>query len=361
MPVGNEDKCNFKLAELGAKKGRNPKSKVDGKQQLTFKEASKPTPFFVMLYFSTGFGGYLCSRFSINRRSTPFANRLEYVRQAIGMIFEKTPPQTFVRTNGVRVDCAGPKGGDGDALQQAYFPPRRGRRGLFGFVKGSRYREVGFYNINWQAHALHGADRAPLWRRICSSGRRRPVKFNDGLLDMYRMRFKSYFKNPGPNMQTDKRKDMTLTFEAAPGKGIFVQYDGEARFVFNPTGEQFNIFIRKVLNIPVVMGPGAKESLTGKLKDESAAFFEISGDTPELKQKAKSRLLKSLQGDLDQELNATIAEIAAAKLPVYTAPHDISNREAAPLSKPKTPWGFIPVTEPELLTRTVMSFVATIN
>ena len=40
------------------------------------------------------------------------------------------------------------------------------------------------------------------------------VRFNDGLLDMYRMRFKSYFKNPGVRMQTDKRKDMAMTFEA---------------------------------------------------------------------------------------------------------------------------------------------------
>ena len=86
MPVGNEKKCNFKLAELHGKRGRNPKSKIDGYQQLTMKEASKPTPFFVMLYFSTGFGGYLCSRFSINRRTTPLRNRLEYIRQALGML-----------------------------------------------------------------------------------------------------------------------------------------------------------------------------------------------------------------------------------------------------------------------------------
>jgi len=312
MPSSGADACNFKLCELGGQRGRNPKTKVDGKQQLTMKEAGRPTPFFILLYFSTGFGAYLCSRFSINRRSTPFRNRLEYIRQILGMVTERSPPQVNCRTQGVRINCSGGRGGDGQA--SAYFPPRRGKK-----TKGSRYREVGFYNINWQAHLLHGADRAPLIRRCFFGRHRRPVKFNDGLLDMYRMRFKSYFKNPGSKMQTDKRKDMTLTFEATQGKGIFVQYDGEARFVFSPTGEQFSIHIRKVLNIPVVIGPYCKESLTGNLKEQQPVTFEMCGDTSLEKDRVRARILKSLRGELDPELNATSDEIKEAQLPLFEA------------------------------------------
>lgn len=146
------------------------------------------------------------------------------------------------------------------------------------------------------------------------------MKFNDGLLDMYRMRLKSYLKNPGKKMQTDKRKDMALTFEAAPGKGIFVQYDGEARFAFSPTGEAFRIYIRKVLNIPVVIGPYAQESLTGNLNDGREVAFEFGGETPEEKALVRTRMLKSLHGDLDAELNATATEITGAKLPLYVPP-----------------------------------------
>jgi len=308
-------KCNFKLCELDGKPGRNPKKKVDGKQQLTMKEAGPPTPFFILLYFSTGFGGYLCSRFSINRKKTPLRNRMEYTRQIIGMITERCPPQLNLRANGVRIDCTGLHGDGVDDHAESYFPPRRGKK-----TKGSRYREVGFYNINWQAHLVHGADRADLLRRCCFSKHRRPVKFNDGLMDMYRMRFKSYLKNPGKKMQTDKKRDMNLSFQGDPGKGIFVQYDGEARFVFSPTGERFNIFIRKVLNIPVVIGPFCKESLTGNLKEQPPVTFEISGDKPEAKERVRVRILKSLSGEYDKELNATAEEIKAAKIPLFREP-----------------------------------------
>lgn len=338
MPAAGQETVNFKLCELGGKPGRSPKSKVDGKQQLTMKEAGKPTPFFILLYFSTGFGGYLCSRFSINRRSTPFRNRLEYVRQALGMITERCPPQINLRANGVTIDCIGPRGHDG-AEAASYFPPRKGQKGCGGSkARGSRYREVGFYNINWQAHALHGADRAPLVRRLFFGRRRRPVKFNDGLLDMYRMRFKSLFKNPGVCMQTDKKKDMLLSYEAAPGKGIFVQYDGEARFAFSLTGEPFKIYVRKVLSIPVVVGPQCKEKLTAlDLKNAPAAFFEMHGETPEQKEQVRIRLLKSLSDGLDKELNATPVEIKAAKLPLYEVPFDHVNM---PPPAPKDPKKF---------------------
>jgi hypothetical protein len=228
------------------------------------------------------------------------------------------------KTEGVSVSCVYTKGSDGIGNTQAssYFPPRKGKVSgcCHSKSRGRRYREVGFFNINSQHNRLRGADRAPIQRRLFFGKRRRPVRWNDGLLDMYRLRFKSYLKNPGYKMQTDKRKDMNMTFEAGIGKGAFIQYDGEARVAFSPSGEPFNIYVRKVLNIPVLLGPYFKE----KLVDERPVTFELCGENDLELQRTRTRLLRHLRGDLDTELNATAADIAQAKLPLYQAPHDHS-------------------------------------
>merc|ERR1712151_852484 len=104
----------------------------------------------------------MTARFQLNRHKTPITNRAEYIKQAVGIIREATPPQLQLRLEGVKIDCEG----------QSYFPPRPRKT-------GRSYREVGFYNINWQAHAIHGADRAPASVRFgcgCSSTKRQPVR-----------------------------------------------------------------------------------------------------------------------------------------------------------------------------------------
>lgn len=301
MPARGEDSCDFKLAELSGDRGLSPRRKVDGKMQLALKKAGLPVPFFLCLYFSTGFGAYMVARFQINRRRTPVANRLEYVRQAVGIVLERTPPQLKPRAGGVKIDS-------GD---EQYFPPRNQTPD-----KGKKYREVGFYNINWQAHLAHGADRASCCKRL-TCGTRTPAKFDDGLLDLYRMRFTTYMKNPGTTMQTDKRKDITLSYEASEGQGIFFQYDGEARFAFSPTGAKFTMNIRKVLNVPVVLGPYASAKLIGPIDPSRAVKFEFCGDSEQEKQQVRRRVFKMLSGEMSDELLATNEELAAAKFPTY--------------------------------------------
>lgn len=297
MPNRGQEACNFKLAELAGKRGRCPNEKAEGQRHLALKLAGKPVPLFVCLYFSTGFGAYMTARFQINRRKTPIKNRAEYTRQAIGIITETTPPQLNLRLNGVEVDCE----------SKPYFPPRRHLG-----TQGRGYREVGFYNINWQAHALHGADRAGVGERLCKT--RQPVKFNDGFIDMYRWKFTSLAKNPGLRVQTDKKKDVVLTYKGEPGKGVFFQWDGEARFAFSATGEPFQICIRKALTIPVLLGPYLDESLTGNLDNGKPVAFEFGGDTPEDILGVKSRINKYVRGELEAELNATREEILGSSL-----------------------------------------------
>lgn len=304
VPPKGKESCNFKLAELHGKRGACPNEKVDGQRHIVLKQAGKPVPFFVCLYFSAGFGAYMTARFQINRRKTPALNRLEYTRQAFGIIFESTPPELNLRLNGVTIDCDG----------EPYFPPRREAGNL-----GRRYREVGFYNINWQAHALHGAERSGLTKRLFST--RRPVVFNDATLDMFRWKFASLFKNPGLRIQTDRKKDLLLTYDGGKGKGVFFQWDGESRFAFSATGDPFQIYIRQVLCVPVVIGPFVDERLTGPLDNGSEVCFSFIGSTPEDQDIVRRRILRSVRGELDSELNASLEEISAAGFRSYTGVH----------------------------------------
>eukprot|EP00439_Symbiodinium_sp_Y106_P084590 s262_g26.t1 len=243
---------------------------------------------------AAGRRAYMTSRFQINRRKTPLRNRAEYVRQLLGIVTEPTPPQLNLRLTGITIDCE----------EEAYFPPRRNLPN-----QGRKYREVGFYNINWQAHGLHGADRASLGSRLCCSSRS-PVKFNDGKIDMFRWKFASFFKNPGTTMQTDKKEDMLLNFstEQQKGKGVFFQWDGEARYAFNPDGEDFQIYIRKVLNVPVVIGPWVDERLTGDLSNGEQVEFSFFGKDAEDKQAVRRRVLQLVSGGLDTELIASVED-----------------------------------------------------
>eukprot|EP00971_Amphidinium_carterae_P320187 6364595-Amphidinium_carterae.1 len=264
MPPPGQTRCDFKLAELGGKRGWSPREKIDGKSQLVLKQAGLPTPFFVGLYFSVGFGGYIIARFQINRHGTTAENDREYVKQGAGMlVFESTPPQLPKGIQGVTVSCGG----------EQYFPPRGGDKS-----RGKSYVEVGCMNINWQAHALHGADRAGFFTRLCRSSSRAPVCFNDGMLDMYRARLFTHLKTP-LRYQTDKKKNLTLSYDGPKGTGVFFQYDGEGRFAFSPTGQAFSIHLRKALNIPVVLGPWHDKTLTGNPDNGNPVEFHFGGDT----------------------------------------------------------------------------------
>lgn len=299
MPPAGQGTCNFKVCELTGKPGRTPKVDVHGQKQLVMKEASLPAPFFICLYFTAGFMAYVVARFQLNRHVSPMLNKLEYVKQAVGIYLESTPPQLKYFLDGVQVDC--------DA--EPYFPPRRGKGN-----KGRRYSDVGFYNINWQGGYAHGADRAGACSRLC--GTRKPVSFNDEKIDMLRVKgaVQTAIKNPGTRYQTDKRSDMTLKYQGEKGKGIFFQWDGEARLAFSPTGEAFDIHIRRVLNVPVVIGPYVSPKLTGKLDNGSPARFNFVGDTPEARRAVQDRITKLCNGQLAEEVNAKEADITAASL-----------------------------------------------
>lgn len=298
MPAEGASACDFKLCELTGRRGRDPKVVVDGKPQLLMKEAGTPVPLFCCLYFSAGLAAYMVARFQMNRRKTPLLNKLEYGRQGAGILTESVPAQLGTGLEGVQIRC-------GD---KHYFPPHSEDGS-----GGEKYREVGFLNINWQAGIANGSDRAPICGRACST--REPAKFNDGKIDMYRLKLRSVVKNPGFRIQTDKHDDgMTMTFSGGRGKGIFFQWDGEARFAFSPTGEPFQLNVQKILNLPVVLGPRYDPRVTGDPHNGREAFFGFEGATPERRAAVRERIVRGIRGELNRELNASREEMIAAGL-----------------------------------------------
>jgi len=90
------------------------------------------------------------------------------------------------------------------------------------------------------------------------------------------------------------------------GKGVFFQWDGEARFAFRPDGGPFSIFIRQVFTVPVVIGPDtSQEKFRGNLDNGEPVRFAFRGDTTDDIEAVKRRVLKSVRGELTGELHAT--------------------------------------------------------
>jgi diacylglycerol kinase family enzyme len=300
VPEEGANVCNFKLAELTGPRGFTPKVTVDGKKQILMKEAGLPVPLFTCLYFSAGFGAYMTARFQMNRRKGPMRNKMEYAKQAAGILVESIPPQLNVGLDGVQITAGG----------MHYFPPHiENGRG------GDSYREVGFLNINWQAGMVNGRDRASVFGRLFTS--REPAKFNDGKMDMYRAKFGSLLRNPGLKYQTDKKDEgLTLTYSGGKGKGVFFQWDGESRFAFSPSGQPFHIHIRKILSIPVVLGPKYNANITGNPGNGQKVMFRFGGNTPKEEERFRERIVKGVRGELNAELTASREELLAAGFPM---------------------------------------------
>lgn len=238
----------------------------------------------------------MISRFQLNRRRTPMRNRAEYVRQLLAILAEPLPPQLERGLDNVEVHCSGEK----------YFPPRDG-------IDASTYQEVGFLNINWAANKVHGASRASLLARIgCCE--RDSVTFGDGKMDMLRAKKSTVLRSPGATLQTDKKEDMTLSFSGKKGTGVFFQWDGEARFAFSPSGNRFNLHVRRILNVPVVLGPEFNPSISGSPARDRPVRFEFSGIDLEAQEQVKRRIVKNVRGELNTEICATTGDMQMAGL-----------------------------------------------
>jgi len=282
--------------------------KADGKTDLTMKEPDVVVPLLVLLYASFGFSAQVVSQFQLNRQASQWKNTIEYAKIGRDVLVGSNPAQLKKGMEGLRVTM--PEGSEKEkngTLQ--YFPPRTTR-------PASAYGEVGFLNLNsYSGGSLMGYDRAGCLNRwfAChgkAAKRRNPVEFDDGFMDLFRQRQPATMFKTGTILQTDKRKAAIFEFEPAPGHGIFMQYDGEGRFVFQPDGKGWRMDAHQVLQIPVVLGPSARPTPDG---DDVA--FRFVGDEPEVA-RIKTRIQKWVNGELVKELNATREDIERAGLPL---------------------------------------------
>jgi hypothetical protein len=82
----------------------------------------------------------------------------------------------------------------------------------------------------------------------------KPARFDDGLLDLFRQR--NYFGNLKRGRKFVTAKHSRVSFCVPPDlPGVHVQSDGEARYLFSPSGGKGELDMRRVMQIPVAIGP----------------------------------------------------------------------------------------------------------
>eukprot|EP00438_Fugacium_kawagutii_P025661 Skav205806 [mRNA] locus=scaffold307:287382:294154:- [translate_table: standard] len=118
------------------------------------------------------------------------------------------------------------------------------------------------------------------------------------------------FRSTSPGVASQAVEDgLTLTYSGEKGTGLFFQWDGESRFAFSPTGDDFHIHIRKILNIPVVLGPNYDPRVTGEPENGQPLKFSFCGQNDEERRSFAQRVLKGVQGQLNEELLASSEEM----------------------------------------------------
>mmetsp|Transcript_71056 Transcript_71056/g.170223 ORF Transcript_71056/g.170223 Transcript_71056/m.170223 type:complete len:509 (-) Transcript_71056:65-1591(-) len=299
MPPPGEEVMNVKLCELAKME------KIQGREHCVMKPADVVVPFLVLLYSSFGFSGQVISEFQLVRHDSQAENFREYVKLIPSLLFSSEPPELRSGMEGFSIENGpgeAPNPRDGS---NRYFPPRQTR-------KAKSYGEVGFLNINsYGGGSLQAADRASFSRRWCMCGAGREVASpSDGMMDFFRTRYARTNLKTGSLMQVDKKRNVTFKFEPAKGKGVFMQYDGEGRYVFSPDGSEWRMDVHQVLRVPFVLGPGATVKRTVE-----PISFQIVGEGEEKKRIAR-RIVRWVHGDLVKELNATAEDIRQAGLPI---------------------------------------------
>jgi len=300
MPAPGKDAMDVKICELASAETQNHET------VYTMKPPDVVVPFLVLLYSSFGWSAAGVARFQLARHETQIGNTIEYGRVGLGLLTGPKSPQLRNNLEGVTVTMP-----PGEPLESngtnKYFPP--------GKKPDQHYWEVGFMNINsYTGGILTGQDRAPLSRRWCACGAgRKRVEFGDGKADFYREKQTTTAVKTGTVLQTDKRRGGVFEFAAAKGKGLFLQYDGEARFAFHPEGNAWRMDVQHVLTIPVVCSPSAH-----KAPSSAPVCFRVEGNSVEV-ERVRQRIKKWVEGGLVQELNATADEIRSAGIPLATA------------------------------------------
>jgi len=317
MPPPGQEEMGVKVCQLAVVK------KVDGKKQCVMHEAAPVAPFLVFLYLSFGFIAHVASRFEPKRTKSQIQNKIVMGIKTAEILLGFRAVQLKRGMEGMTIENV-PGEPDEKNGTNRYFPPRNGR-------KGGSYFDVGLMNANsFVGGQLHGRDRASCTQRWCScSGSRADVDPTDGKADFFRERLVPSILKTGNRLQTDKKPGGTFKYEAAKGQGQFFQFDGEGRFAFSPSGDEWNISVTCALTVPMVVPKGFKKH------NEAPIEFKFCGSTPEEVARIKARMSKWASGALVKELNATVEEMKQVGIPVQGEQYPEDNEPVR--ETPKTP------------------------
>jgi len=244
-----------------------------------FKAAGPSVPFISLLYFSFGFDAFVAAQVEINRTESRMANFAEYVKAGATSFLGK-------RAKNVDLNCLKVEVGEGEASRQ-YFPPTDGS-GV-----ASDFSTVGFMNINSLAGGLIHAEE--------------PADFSDGKVDIFKA--KDVLTTAVVHQlkhNTERHLRAVFSVDNAVAAGVFAQYDGETRFLFQPAGQTARVHVRQVMQLPAVLGPEAAAAED----DPSRADFLFVGGSEDIDE-FRDRLRAWIKGDLVHEINASEDEIAA--------------------------------------------------
>eukprot|EP00927_Polykrikos_kofoidii_P021276 TRINITY_DN20189_c0_g1_i2.p1 TRINITY_DN20189_c0_g1~~TRINITY_DN20189_c0_g1_i2.p1 ORF type:complete len:709 (-),score=122.81 TRINITY_DN20189_c0_g1_i2:9-2135(-) len=262
-----------------------------------FKEANSSVPFLSLLYFSMGYDAFVAAQVECNRSESRMENFIEYLKTMPRSLLGKQRVCTSLE--GVSIDVpAAPAGGScsgsssstqGIGDTRPYFPPPHRPS------TGVEFSSVGFMNIN----SFGGG----LWKAVD------PARFADGLIDCFRQ--KRYIKNVlrrGLRFRTEKHERATFRIPARL-PGVFCQYDGETRFIFQrDEGLEAMFHVRRVMQIPVVLGPEAGYDSKADGGAKGSRCFHFIGSSEEVAS-FRARLIAWALGELASELNASGKEV----------------------------------------------------
>jgi len=251
-----------------------------------FKENGPSVPFLLLLYLGLGVDGLFTALVELGRTNSRIENFIQYAKVIPKSVFGAQRRCSSLRGVSVEVPHEEVEG-----ATRMYFPPPHKE------TDGVEFSSLGFMNINsYGGGSISANDRA---------------RFADGRGDFFRQ--KKFVKNMlrrGLRFRTEKHEYANVH---VPGDlpGLFFQYDGEARYMFNPKKARgLDFTIRRAMQIPVVLGPEASDEVQCDSDEEeeeaerSGREFRLLGDIREVNAFHK-RVVRWATGQVAKDMNAT--------------------------------------------------------
>eukprot|EP00931_Biecheleriopsis_adriatica_P040742 TRINITY_DN23342_c0_g1_i1.p1 TRINITY_DN23342_c0_g1~~TRINITY_DN23342_c0_g1_i1.p1 ORF type:complete len:747 (+),score=165.08 TRINITY_DN23342_c0_g1_i1:114-2354(+) len=263
FPAGGVKACMLKGLEHGSQ------------DRPQFKEAGPAVPFLSLLYTSMGYDALVAALVEINRTESQIMNKIQYVLHGASALFGVAHKN--INLEGLCLEAPG----------KELFPPA--------FHKASDFENVGFMNINSFSAGMITASE--------------PASFSDGQLDFFCMSVGGILAEAAqgrPGKLPTEQSSTAVWKVRSDLPCVFMQRDGEGRVLFHPKAEDWQLKVRQVMTIPVVVDPAAEGP---PCSQDSQGCWKLVGSEGQIAEFSQ-RLSQLIQGKLVDEMNATAEEVA---------------------------------------------------